>query len=67
MHRISDSYTERIILTKQVGGNDQHLVNGCNGNPELSGLEDSTFKVVRNLVVLDIQRNAVRMQKDLGR
>ncbi|KAL5679168.1 hypothetical protein ACJX0J_005553, partial [Zea mays] len=31
----------------QVGGNDQHLVNGCNGNPELSGLEDSTFKVVR--------------------
>ncbi|PWZ53603.1 hypothetical protein Zm00014a_037504 [Zea mays] len=38
---------ERIILTKQVGGNDQHLVNGCNGNPELSGLEDSTFKVVR--------------------
>jgi hypothetical protein len=47
MPRISDSYTERIILTKQVGGNDQHLVNGCNGNPELSGLEDSTFKVVR--------------------
>jgi hypothetical protein len=53
MRRISDSYTERIILTKQVGGNDQHLVNGCNGNSatlpptELSGLEDSTFKVVR--------------------
>ena len=42
-----------IILTKQVGGNNQHLINGCNGNPatlpptELSGLEDSTFKVVR--------------------
>uniref|UniRef100_K3Z2Y9 CCT domain-containing protein n=1 Tax=Setaria italica TaxID=4555 RepID=K3Z2Y9_SETIT len=37
----------------QVGGNNQHLINGCNGNPttlpptELSGLEDSTFKVVR--------------------
>ncbi|CAN6321525.1 unnamed protein product [Urochloa humidicola] len=37
----------------QVGGNNQHLTNGCNGNPatlpstELSGLEDSTFKVVR--------------------
>ncbi|KAF8780545.1 hypothetical protein HU200_001679 [Digitaria exilis] len=36
----------------QVVGNNQHLTNGCNGNPatlstELSGLEDSTFKVVR--------------------
>ncbi|AQL09515.1 uncharacterized protein LOC100193540 [Zea mays] len=37
----------------QVGGNNQHLINGCNGNPatlpptELSVLEDSTFKVVR--------------------
>ncbi|OEL17695.1 hypothetical protein BAE44_0021285, partial [Dichanthelium oligosanthes] len=37
----------------QVGGNNQHLINGCNGSPttlpptELSGLEDSTFKVVR--------------------
>ncbi|KAJ1298869.1 hypothetical protein BS78_01G486700 [Paspalum vaginatum] len=39
----------------QVGGNNQNLVNGGNGNPnpttlpptELSGLEDSTFKVVR--------------------
>lgn len=51
MHIISDSY--RVILTKQVAGNNQHLINGCDGNPatlpptELSGLEDSTFKVVR--------------------
>ena len=33
--------------------NNQHLINGCNGSPqtlpptEISGLEDSTFKVVR--------------------
>jgi hypothetical protein len=33
--------------------NNQHLANGCNGSPptlpptEASGLEDSTFKVVR--------------------
>jgi hypothetical protein len=33
--------------------NNQHLVSGCNGSPptlpptEVSGLEDSTFKVVR--------------------
>ncbi|XP_037437144.1 zinc finger protein CONSTANS-LIKE 4-like isoform X2 [Triticum dicoccoides] len=37
----------------QNGGNNQDLINGCNGSPptlpptETSGLEDSTFKVVR--------------------
>ncbi|KAL6660239.1 hypothetical protein ACP70R_002361 [Stipagrostis hirtigluma subsp. patula] len=37
----------------QVGGNNQHLINGCDGSPqtvpptEASGLEDSTFKVNR--------------------
>ncbi|XP_062213847.1 uncharacterized protein LOC133914888 [Phragmites australis] len=37
----------------QVGGNNQHLINGCNGSPptlpqtEISGLEDPTFKVNR--------------------
>ncbi|KAE8798963.1 Zinc finger protein CONSTANS-LIKE 5 [Hordeum vulgare] len=37
------------------GGNNQDLVNGCNGSPptlpptEVSGLDDSTFKVVRLL------------------
>ncbi|XP_037428299.1 uncharacterized protein LOC119294153 [Triticum dicoccoides] len=37
----------------QNGGNNQDMVNGCNGSPptlpptEISGIEDSTFKVVR--------------------
>ncbi|RCV18259.1 hypothetical protein SETIT_3G285800v2 [Setaria italica] len=46
-----------------VGGNNQHLINGCNGNPttlpptELSGLEDSTFKVVRLYIKKRNERN----------
>ncbi|XP_044973937.1 putative zinc finger protein CONSTANS-LIKE 11 [Hordeum vulgare subsp. vulgare] len=44
---------EISLTSKQNGGNNQDLVNGCNGSPptlpptEVSGLDDSTFKVVR--------------------
>ncbi|KAM0922193.1 hypothetical protein ACQ4PT_006408 [Festuca glaucescens] len=45
--------TYNNTLEMQMEENNQHLVNGCNGSPptlpptEVSGLEDSTFKVVR--------------------